>query len=95
MEGDKLMSEMNKISDDALNSVIGGRILDATGMPGADINNPWEIVDNRTGATLYRYNCKEAAIVDAVKKWGGADYNDVRDISQADVIALRKAAGIM
>ncbi len=64
-------------------------------MPGADANNPWEIVDNKTGATLYRYNCKEAAIVDAVKKWGGCDYDDVRDISQADVIALRQAAGIM
>ena len=89
------MNEKDKLTDDSLDIVAGGRILNAAGMPDADINNPWEIVDNKTGATLYRYNCKEAAIVDAVKKWGGSDYDDVRDISQADVIALRKAAGII
>ena len=89
------MNDNNRLSEDSLENVAGGRILNATGMPGADANNPWEIVDNTTGATLYRYNCKEAAIVDAVKKWGGFDYDDVRDISQEDVIALRKAAGIM
>lgn len=88
------MDEKNRLSEDSLQVVTGGRILNAAGMPGADINNPWEIVDNKTGATLYRYNCKEAAIVDAVKKWGGQDYDDVRDISQEEVIALRKAAGI-
>ena len=86
---------MKKLNKENLEEVVGGRILNAAGMPGADANNPWEIVDNKTGATLYRYNCKEAAIVDAVKKWGGCDYDDVRDISQADVIALRQAAGIM
>ena len=89
------MSDMKKIADDSLENIAGGRILNATGMAGSDPNNPWEIVDNKTGATLYRYNCKEAAIVDAVKKWGGADYDDVRDITQPEVIALRQAAGIM
>ena len=86
---------MNKINDDALENIAGGLILNAAGMPGSDINNPWEIVDNKTGATLYRYNCKEAAIVDAVKKWGGNDYNDVRDVTQDEVIAMRKATGLM
>ena len=89
------MIDKEKLTNDSLEQVAGGRILNAAGMPGSDINNPWEIVDNRTGATLYRYNCKEAAIVDAVKKWGGSDYNDVRDISQEEVISLRQAAGIM
>ena len=88
------MNEQNRIPEENLGEISGGRILNAAGMPGADINNPWEIVDNKTGATLYRYNCKEAAIVDAVKKWGGTDYDDVRDISQAEVIAMRQAAGI-
>lgn len=88
------MINENRLSDDLLEDVAGGRILNATGMPGADINNPWEIVDNTTGQTLYRYNCKEAAIVDAVKKWGGSNYDDVRDISQDEVMALRRAAGI-
>lgn len=89
------MEEKNRLIEDSLENIAAGRILNATGMPGSDINNPWEIVDNKTGATLYRYNCKEAAIVDAVKKWGGNDYDDVRDISQAEAIALRKAAGLM
>ena len=89
------MKEDNRLSDDMLEAITGGRILNAAGMPGADINNPWEIVDNVTGQTLYRYNCKEAAIVDAVKKWGGSNYDDVRDITQDEVIAKRKAAGLM
>ena len=83
------------LSEQELNQVAGGRILNATGMPTADVNNPWEIVDNKTGETLYRYNCKEAAIVDAVKKWGGQNYDDIRDISQEEVIALRRASGIL
>lgn len=95
MKGDKAMNEENRLSEDMLEDVSAGRILDATGMPGSDINNPWEIVDNNTGATLYKYNCKEAAIVDAVRKWGGQNYDDIRDITQAEVIAKRKAAGIM
>ena len=89
------MKEDNRISDDVLENVSAGRILNAAGMPGADLNNPWEIVDNTTGQTLYRYNCKEAAIVDAVKKWGGENYDDIRDITQDEVIAKRKAAGII
>ena len=83
------------LNEQDLSQVSGGRILYAAGLPGSDINNPWEIVDNRTGQTLYKYNCKEAAIVDAVKKWGGNDYNDVKDISQNEVMQLRAAAGIV
>lgn len=90
-----MLENSKAISEIDLDRVNGGRILNATGMAGCDINNPWEIVDNVTGQTLYRYNCKEAAIVDAVKKWGGSNYDDVRDITQDEVIAKRKAAGIM
>ncbi len=88
------MKEKDRIPAEALEEITGGRILYAAGMPNADPNNPWEIVDNQTGATLYRYNCKEAAIIDAVKKWGGNDYDDIRDITQAEAIAKRQAAGI-
>ena len=90
-----MLENSKAISENDLDRVNGGRILNATGMAGCDINNPWEIVDNVTGQTLYRYNCKEAAIVDAVKKWGGSNYDDIRDITQDEVIAKRKAAGIM
>ncbi len=90
-----MLENSKSINENDLDQVNGGRILNATGMAGCDINNPWEIVDNVTGQTLYRYNCKEAAIVDAVKKWGGDNYDDVRDITQDEVIAKRKAAGIM
>ena len=90
-----MLENSKAIRENDLDRVNGGRILNATGMAGCDINNPWEIVDNVTGQTLYRYNCKEAAIVDAVKKWGGSNYDDVRDITQDEVIAKRKAAGIM
>ena len=90
-----MLENSKAINENDLDRVNGGRILNATGMAGCDINNPWEIVDNVTGQTLYRYNCKEAAIVDAVKKWGGSNYDDVRDITQDEVIAKRKAAGLM
>ena len=90
-----MLENSKSISENDLDRVNGGRILNATGMAGCDINNPWEIVDNVTGQTLYKYNCKEAAIVDAVKKWGGSNYDDIRDITQDEVIAKRKAAGIM
>ena len=90
-----MLENSKAISENDLDRVNGGRILNATGMAGCDINNPWEIVDNVTGQTLYKYNCKEAAIVDAVKKWGGSNYDDVRDITQDEVIAKRKAAGLM
>lgn len=90
-----MLENTKVLNENDLEQVSGGRILNATGMPGCDANNPWEIVDNVTGQTLYRYNCKEAAIVDAVKKWGGCNYEDVRDISQDEVIAMRKAAGLM
>ncbi len=90
-----MLENSKAISENDLDRVNGGRILNATGMAGCDINNPWEIVDNVTGQTLYKYNCKEAAIVDAVRKWGGSNYDDIRDITQDEVIAKRKAAGIM
>ena len=90
-----MLENSKAINENDLDRVNGGRILNATGMAGCDINNPWEIVDNVTGQTLYKYNCKEAAIVDAVKKWGGSNYDDIRDITQEEVIAMRKASGIM
>ena len=90
-----MLENSKAINENDLDRVNGGRILNATGMAGCDINNPWEIVDNVTGQTLYKYNCKEAAIVDAVKKWGGSNYDDIRDITQDEVIAKRKAAGLM
>ncbi|MCR5649857.1 MAG: hypothetical protein K6F86_01590 [Lachnospiraceae bacterium] len=90
-----MLENSKAINENDIDRVNGGRILNATGMAGCDINNPWEIVDNVTGQTLYKYNCKEAAIVDAVKKWGGSNYDDIRDITQDEVIAKRKAAGIM
>ncbi len=90
-----MLENSKAINENDLDRVNGGRILNATGMAGCDINNPWEIVDNVTGQTLYKYNCKEAAIVDAVRKWGGSNYDDIRDITQDEVIAKRKAAGIM
>ena len=90
-----MLENTKAINENDLDRVNGGRILNATGMAGCDINNPWEIVDNVTGQTLYKYNCKEAAIVDAVKKWGGSNYDDIRDITQDEVIAMRKASGIM
>ena len=90
-----MLENSKAISENDLDRVNGGRILNATGMAGCDINNPWEIVDNVTGQTLYKYNCKEAAIVDAVKKWGGSNYDDIRDITQDEVIAKRKGAGLM
>ena len=36
---------MNRLSDDELNKVNGGYVFDATNIPGADPNRPWQIID--------------------------------------------------
>ena len=40
-----MLENSKAINENDLDRVNGGRILNATGMAGCDINNPWEIVD--------------------------------------------------
>ncbi|MCR5774610.1 MAG: hypothetical protein K6G42_05950 [Lachnospiraceae bacterium] len=55
------MSENNKINEDRLDEVSGGIIFDASGIDGADKNNPWEVLDDTTGERVAGYPSESAA----------------------------------
>ncbi len=38
---------MNRLSDDELNKVSAGYVFDATHIPGADPERPWQIIDEK------------------------------------------------
>ncbi len=51
-EEDKIMG-IEKINEDDLGNVSGGRIFNAAGIIGADQNKPWEVIDDVTGNNIY------------------------------------------
>ncbi|MBO5622332.1 MAG: hypothetical protein J5959_11970 [Butyrivibrio sp.] len=63
------MSEMekniNKLNDDELDGVAGGVIFNASGIIGADKDNPWEVLDDRNGNTLGRFKSRDEALAAA------------------------------
>ena len=44
---------IEKINEDDLGNVSGGRIFNAAGIIGADKDNPWEVIDDVTGNNIY------------------------------------------
>ncbi|MBQ9361516.1 MAG: hypothetical protein IJT96_10840 [Lachnospiraceae bacterium] len=60
------MAEMNgKLNDDMLEGVSGGVIFNASGIIGADNNNPWEVLDDKNGNTLGRFSNRDDAVAAA------------------------------
>ncbi|MBR1524746.1 MAG: hypothetical protein IJ641_09885 [Lachnospiraceae bacterium] len=67
------MSDFNekintKLDEDDLENVSGGVIFNATGIIGADSNNPWELLDDTNGSTLGRFPTRDDAIAAAGAK---------------------------
>ena len=82
----------NKLTNEELESVAGGRILDATGTP--DLNpsnyyNNWEVINNTTGAVIKSFHTKGEAIDWTRNTYGGNNPDDIRDITYNEVVKLR------
>lgn len=77
----------NKLSVDELEEVTGGVIFNASGIIGADANNPWEVLDNRNGNVLARFSNKQDAINKANSYGGGA--MDSLEVNWDQVLKLR------
>ncbi|MCR5686549.1 MAG: hypothetical protein K6G58_00755 [Lachnospiraceae bacterium] len=58
-----------KIDESLLEGVTGGVIFDASGISGADQNNPWEVLDDTTGNVLGRFKSKNDAVWAAGQIW--------------------------
>ena len=52
----------NMLTDDELNNVAGGVIFNASGISGADHNNPWEVLDDKTGDVRGRFANRDDAV---------------------------------
>jgi bacteriocin-like protein len=80
---------MIKVNDKELNKVVGGVIFDARNISGADPDRPFEILDNYNGNCLGRYPTKEAAIIEAVRRWGGKNERDIQEVDVYEVMRMR------
>ncbi|MBR4718688.1 MAG: hypothetical protein IKP31_00435 [Lachnospiraceae bacterium] len=54
--------EKDKLTDEELESTSGGLIFYARNIIGSDPNNPFEVLDDRTGDVLARANTYEQAV---------------------------------
>ena len=78
----------NKIDDSQLEQVSGGVIFNAAGYEG-DAQNPWEVLDNKTGEVLGQYWRREDAERIAASM-GDNPYNTM-ELNQTQVEQLRMA----
>ena len=79
-----------KLVDEQLEEVTGGVIFNSSGIIGADPNNPWEVLDNRNGNVLCRFNNKADAERQAKSYGGGA--MDSLEVDWNQVLKLRGQA---
>lgn len=68
------MKEMdkNKLTDEEMDKVGGGLIFNAKNIIGSDPNNPFEVLDDRTGDVLARASTYDQAVkyaVDIGRSW--------------------------
>ncbi len=80
---------MNKLNDSDLENVSGGFLFNARNISGSDPANPWEVIDNRNGNVIARFNNEQAAKAYCQQQWGGANTYDTMEINWSDVCALR------
>ena len=79
---------MNKMNDSDLGNVSGGLIFDARNIIGADPANPWEVIDNKNGNVLGRFNSEQAAKDYVTRTFGNNPYNTM-SIDWNSLVALR------
>ncbi len=68
------MIEKNKISDEVLNDVAGGMILNSLDTPDYDPAFPWEVIDNNNGQILGKF-ATEGQAIEYAKRFGPDSYN--------------------
>ena len=79
---------MNKMNESDLGNVTGGLIFNAQNISGSDPANPWEVIDNKNGNVLARFNNEQAAKDYVTRNFGTYAYNTM-EISWNDLCALR------
>ena len=76
-EGKGLYTDMNAIRrDEELDNVGGGLIFNAKNIIGSDPNNPFEVLDDRTGDVLARANTYDLAVQYAVNMGKSYEYTE-------------------
>ena len=79
--------KMMNIRENELNSVNGGMVVLAQGLPEFDPNCPWEVVDNNTGACLGMFPTQDWACQYG-RSFGPESYN-AQLVDVATVLRLR------
>ena len=69
-------NEKNMISEAELDGVSGGLIFNAKSIIGSDPNNPFEVLDDRTGDVLARANTYDLAVQYAVNMGKSYEYTE-------------------
>ena len=69
-------NEKNMISEAELDGVSGGLIFNARNIIGSDPNNPFEVLDDRTGDVLARANTYDLAVQYAVNMGKSYEYTE-------------------
>lgn len=77
MSADELKNkaEAIELTDDDLDQVTGGLVLDATGMPECVPGKPWEVIHNNTGEVLSRWGTRDEACWAAQQYKSGSPYD--------------------
>ena len=82
------MSEFEKLSDSELESISGGMVVYAEGLPEFDSGAPWEVVENNNCRVLGKFPTQDLACQFA-KSFGPESYNaQLTDL--ATVMRLRE-----
>ncbi|MCR5405982.1 MAG: hypothetical protein K6E88_04285 [Lachnospiraceae bacterium] len=68
--------DKNKIANEELDNVSGGLIFNAKNIIGSDPNNPFEVLDDRTGDVLARANTYDLAVQYAVNMGKSYEYTE-------------------
>lgn len=82
-----IVMKKEMINANELNSIAGGVLFDASGIIGSDVNNPWEVLDDKDGHVVARFPSEYAARV----ALGGLNENHVV-VNWDQVLQLRNQA---
>ena len=66
------MNNNHAINDADLENVSGGLIFNASNIAGADPTHPWEVIDNKNGTVLARFQTRDQAVAAAQQYGAGA-----------------------
>ncbi len=87
MRGGPAMLKEHLISDEELDTIAGGMLLDTTNTPEYDPDFPWSVIENNTGKVLGKFPTEGAAYYCA-KSYGPEPYN-AQKVDYETVLRLR------